>query len=226
MEGFLPISHAVGWTAASAPFVTYGLYSISRKVRANPEAKMLLGLAGAFTFVLSALKIPSVTGSSSHPTGIGLGTILFGPSVMAVVGCVVLVLQALLLAHGGITTLGANTFSMAVVGPFAAFALFRVCQFLRLPFTVSVFTAAAGGDLMTYVTTSFQLALAFPDPVGGFAASFAKFGAVFAVTQIPLAISSGLLTVIIFNGLQKYSRKELEDLSVLPGGVMLENPAR
>ncbi len=61
-------------------------------------------------FVLSALKIPSVTGSCSHPTGVGLGAIMFGPSVMFVLGTIVLIFQALLLAHGGITTLGANAF--------------------------------------------------------------------------------------------------------------------
>ena len=67
--------------------------------------------------MLSALKIPSVTGSCSHPTGTGLGAVLFGPGVMTVLGTIVLLFQALLLAHGGLTTLGANVFSMAIVGP-------------------------------------------------------------------------------------------------------------
>ena len=66
---------------------------------------MILGLSGAFVFILSALKIPSVTGSSSHPTGVGLGSILFGPLAMSVVGSIVLLFQAVLLAHGGLTTL-------------------------------------------------------------------------------------------------------------------------
>ena len=74
-------------------------------------------MCGAFAFVLSALKIPSITGSCSHPTGVGLGAILFGPMTMAVLGLIVLLFQALLLAHGGLTTLGANTFSMAIAGP-------------------------------------------------------------------------------------------------------------
>ena len=78
---------------------------------------MLIAMVDAFAFVLSALKIPSVTGSCSHPTGVGLVAILFGPLVMSVLGLIVLIFQALLLAHGGITTLGANTFSMAVVDP-------------------------------------------------------------------------------------------------------------
>ena len=120
MEGFLPIEHAVGWSIASAPFVAYGVYAVNQRVREHPEQRMLLGVAAAFTFVLSALKLPSVTGSCSHPTGTGLGAVLFGPAAMAPIGAVVLLFQALLLAHGGLTTLGANLFSMAIVGPFAA----------------------------------------------------------------------------------------------------------
>jgi len=215
MEGFLPVEHAVGWTIASAPFVAYGLYAIKKRVRQYPEQRMLLGVAAAFTFVLSALKLPSVTGSCSHPTGPGLGALLFGPAAMAPIGLVVLLFQALLLAHGGLTTLGANTFSMAIVGPFAAFALFRLARSLKLSFAVSVFIAASMADLLTYVTTSVQLAWAFPDPQGGFGASFLKFAGIFAITQIPLAISEGLLTVLIFNALKRFNPQELQDLNVL-----------
>jgi len=176
---------------------------------------MLLGVAAAFTFVLSALKLPSVTGSCSHPTGTGLGALLFGPAAMAPIGLVVLLFQALLLAHGGLTTLGANTFSMAIVGPFAAVALFRLARSLKLSFAVSVFIAASMADLLTYVTTSVQLAWAFPDPQGGFGASFLKFAGIFSITQIPLAISEGLLTVLIFNALKRFNPKELQDLNVI-----------
>ena len=214
MEGFLPVRHAIGWTLASAPFVAYGLHSLKKRIRQNPEQRMLLGVATAFTFVLSALKLPSVTGSCSHPTGTGLGAILFGPAAMAPIGLVVLLFQALLLAHGGLTTLGANTFSMAIVGPFAAAGLFRLARRLKLSFALSIFIAASVADLMTYVTTSIQLAWAFPDPVGGFAGSFVKFAGIFAITQIPLAISEGLLTVVIFNALKRFNAKELHDMNV------------
>ena len=61
MEGFLPVKHAIGWSAASAPFVAYGLFSANKRIREKPEQRMLLGVAAAFTFVLSALKMPSVT---------------------------------------------------------------------------------------------------------------------------------------------------------------------
>lgn len=215
MEGFLPVKHAIGWTVASAPFVAYGLHTINKRIKEKPEQRMLLGVAAAFTFVLSALKMPSVTGSCSHPTGTGLGAILFGPAAMAPIGMVVLLFQAILLAHGGLTTLGANIFSMAIVGPFAAAAMYRLAKTAKLPFGVSVFLAASLGDLLTYITTSAQLALAFPDPTGGFTASFAKFATVFAITQIPLAFSEGLLTVIVFNALARFNPQELKEMNVV-----------
>jgi cobalt/nickel transport system permease protein len=214
MEGFLPVTHALGWSMASAPFVAYGLHPINKRIKENPEQRMLLGVAAAFTFVLSALKLPSVTGSCSHPTGTGLGAILFGPTAMAPIGMVVLLFQALLLAHGGLTTLGANIFSMAIVGPFAAAAIFRIAKAARIPFGVSIFLAASCADLLTYITTSAQLAFAFPDPAGGFVSSFAKFAGVFAITQLPLAIIEGLLTVVVMNALLRFNARELQEMKV------------
>ncbi|MDD2662495.1 MAG: energy-coupling factor ABC transporter permease [Dechloromonas sp.] len=212
MEGFLPVEHALGWSLASAPFVAWGVHSMHRQLQTRPEQRMLLGISAAFVFVLSALKLPSVTGSCSHPTGVGLGALLFGPLAMVPVGLVVLLFQALLLAHGGVTTLGANLFSLAIVGPFVATALFRLGRRFGLPLAGCVFTAACLGDLSTYLTTSIQLAWAFPDPAGGFFASLAKFGGIFAITQIPLAISEGLLTVLVVNALARFNAEELKRL--------------
>ena len=214
MEGFLPIEWAIFWWAITIPFLILGFRSIRKSVNENPETKMMLGLSGAFAFVLSALKIPSVTGSSPSYWS-GLGTILFGPFAMTVVGFIVLLFQALLLAHGGLTTLGANAFSMAVVGPILSFLVYKGATKMGWSFSVAVFLAAALGDLGTYVMTSVQLALAFPSEVGGFTASFTKFAGIFALTQIPLAISEGLLTVLVMNFLKKYNVKELKALRVL-----------
>ncbi len=209
MEGFLPPVWAAVWYVAMIPFVVVGLSSIKKLIREDPSNKMLLGFVGAFAFVLSALKLPSVTGSCSHPTGVGLGAILFGPWVMSVIGMIVLLFQALLLAHGGLTTLGANTFSMAIVGPFVSYAIYKLAKKMGASRSIAVFLAAALGDLMTYVVTSFQLAIAFPAEVGGFAASFTKFIGIFALTQVPLAISEGLLTVIVVNLLSAYDSNTL-----------------
>ncbi|GFZ33006.1 cobalamin biosynthesis protein CbiM [Clostridium zeae] len=216
MEGFLPAKWCIAWGVLAIPFVVVGFFTIREKLNENPRTKMLIAMVGAFAFVLSALKIPSVTGSCSHPTGVGLGAILFGPTVMSALGVIVLIFQALLLAHGGITTLGANTFSMAIAGPFVSYFLYKLLKKLKVSQSISVFLSAMLGDLMTYVITAMQLSLAFPDQNGGVLASAAKFLGIFAVTQIPLAISEGILTVIIFNLLKNYNKQELIDLKVIP----------
>ncbi|GAB3453240.1 energy-coupling factor ABC transporter permease [Streptomonospora sediminis] len=224
-EGFLPWQHAAAWTAVAAPFVAHGVRSLTRAVRADPEAKLLLGAAGAFCFVLSALKIPSVTGSCSHPTGAGLGAVLFRPPVMAALGTVTLLFQALLLAHGGLTTLGANVFSMAVVGPWGAYGVYKAVRSAtaaageHTSLGLAVFFAAALGSLATYTMTSFQLALAFPDPQSGFAGSFAAFAGIFSLTQIPLAAIEGLVTVVIVRLLTRVSPEQLRRLGVLRGSA-------
>jgi len=215
MEGFLPFNWAAFWWIVSLPFMILGFISLTRITKEKPELKLLLGLAGAFAFVLSALKIPSVTGSCSHPTGTGLGAVLFGPLSMSVLGTLVLLFQALLLAHGGLTTLGANAFSMAIAGPFAAFWIYKLIMKLSGKQRLAIFLAAALANLLTYIITSGQLALAFPAEVGGVMASFTKFAGIFAITQIPLAISEGLLTVLVWNWLESYNPQELELLNLI-----------
>jgi cobalt/nickel transport system permease protein len=219
MEGFLPVQWAVFWWVVALPFFIFGLRNLTRITQANPELKLLLGLAGAFTFVLSALKIPSVTGSCSHPTGTGLGAVLFGPLTMTVLGSLVLLFQTLLLAHGGLTTLGANAFSMAIAGPFAAYWIYHLIIRFGGKQRIAIFLSAAIANLLTYIITSIQLALAFPAPVGGFIASFTKFAGIFAITQVPLAISEGLLTLLVWNWLQSYNPQELELLKLIKLGT-------
>ncbi|MFP5389986.1 MAG: energy-coupling factor ABC transporter permease [Gammaproteobacteria bacterium] len=215
MEGFLPPAHALGWTAVAVPAIGWGLRAIGRTLRAHPERRMLLGVAAAFAFLLSALKLPSVTGSCSHPTGVGLGALLFGPVAMVPVGFVVLLFQALLLAHGGLSTLGANVVSMALVGPVVSYGVFRGAAALNASRPVAVGLAAALGDLATYLTTSAQLAWAFPDAVGGFTTSLIKFGGIFALTQVPIAISEGLLTVLVVNAMARFHARELGTLPLM-----------
>ena len=208
MEGFLPVNWAIIWWVVFIPFFVIGLKNITKIVKEQPKKKLLLALCGAFVFVLSALKIPSVTGSCSHPTGVGLSAILFGPSATVVLGTIVLLFQALLLAHGGLTTLGANAFSRAVVRPLVSFGIWKLCKD-KMDKKVDVFLAAALGELLTYTITSIQLGLAFPDPTGGAILSVVKFLGVFFVTQVPIAIAEGLLTVIVYNFIAENEEREV-----------------
>jgi len=215
MEGYLQPGWSLAWSIIVIPFLISGFFSIKKIITESPRVKIILAMAGAYAFVLSALKLPSVTGSSSHPTGVGFGTVLFGPAAMSIIGLIILLFQALLLAHGGLTTLGANIFSMAVTGPLAAYASYRIVRKLNGPQWLAVFMAAFMANIFTYITTSVQLALAFPSETGGFIASLAKFTGIFSVTQIPLAVSEGILTVLIFNAISSLAKDALKDLRMI-----------
>ena len=77
MEGYLPPAFCIAWGIVCLPFLVFGFRSLNRRVQENRRSITLIAMAGAFVFVLSSLKIPSVTGSCSHMTGTGLGAILF-----------------------------------------------------------------------------------------------------------------------------------------------------
>ncbi|HNU35787.1 MAG TPA: energy-coupling factor ABC transporter permease [Methanomassiliicoccales archaeon] len=216
MEGFLSPEWALFWTLVSVPFLIYGFLKIRKIIREDPAQRTMLALSGAFIFVLSSLKLPSVTGSSSHPTGTGFSTMFFGVGVTSVLAFIVLLFQALLLAHGGFTTLGANVFSMGIAGPFVAYAAFKAMTKAGLKTPVTIFVTVFLADIVTYVVTSVQLALAY----GPFWESLTSFLTVFAITQIPLGLVEGILFVIFVDYLER-ARPDLTE-KILRRRVVVE----
>jgi cobalt/nickel transport system permease protein len=210
----------VFWFALSLPVVAYGAYKISKMMKADREILPLLAVSGAFIFVLSSLKMPSVTGSCSHPTGTGMGAILFGPWITSVMSMIVLIYQAIFLAHGGLTTLGANTFSMGIAGPIVGYQVYKGSMKYGINMYIAVFLAALFADWATYIVTSIQLALAFPAASGGVLASFEAFLAVFAITQVPLAIVEGAVTALMFKYIVQLRSDVLLKLNVASSSII------
>ena len=189
MEGFLDPIWCVAWFILAIPFVVLGAKKIIELMREHPEHKMTIALSGAFIFLLSSLKLPSVTGSSSHPTGTGFSAVLYGVCVTSFLATIVLIFQALLLAHGGLTTLGANIFSMGVVGPFIGALIWVLLRKAKASIPVSMFFAALFADLITYVVTSIQMTLNHGQSID----AFVSFMTNYAATQLPLAVMEGIL---------------------------------
>ena len=214
MEGYLPGGFCIAWGVICVPFLIAGFMSIKKTLNEHRNLITLLAMSGAFVFVISSLKITSVTGSFSHMTGTVLGAILFGPSAVSILGIIVLLFQAILLAHGGLTTLGANTFSMAIAGPFVSYGIFFVCKKCRVNKHISIFLAATLGDLFTYCVTAVQMALAHHADTT-IVGAMGKFLLVFAPTQLPLAIIEGIITVLIIMGLETYAKPELRTIGFL-----------
>ncbi|WP_292388610.1 energy-coupling factor ABC transporter permease [Methanosarcina sp. UBA5] len=224
MEGFLPAIWCIVWFAISIPVIALGIYKLNKLVKEKREILPLLAVAGAFIFVLSSLKLPSVNGSCSHPTGTGIGAIMFGPAITAVLSTIVLIYQALFLAHGGLTTLGANVFSMGIVGPVLSYLIYKAGMKAKLNFYFVVFLATTLGDWATYIVTSTELALAFPAgdvlSFAGFLSSFSKFVAIFAITQVPLAIVEGAVSALLFKYVIEVKSDILVEMHVLEDSVV------
>ena len=158
-EGILPIDWALFWYVLAFIFVGLGIFFIKRSASQVKALMPLLGLAGAAVFLISCLPIPvPFTGTCSHPCGTPLAAILVGPFISTVLAAIALLLQALFLAHGGISTWGANIMSMGVMGSFVGFAVFAVSRKFKCPIFIAAFLAGTLGDWATYATTSIELA--------------------------------------------------------------------
>lgn len=193
-EGILPAGWAIFWFVVAAPFVWLGLREMKTKAALSPQFKPFLGLVGAAVFIISCMPVPvPVIGSTAHPCGTGLAAILIGPWLTALISSVSLALQALFLAHGGLTTLGANTLSMGVMGALAGYITFKAGRKMGISVYISAFAAGLLADWVTYIGTALFMALALHGD-GSFWTMFLSITLAFTPTQIPLGLLEGFMT--------------------------------
>jgi cobalt/nickel transport system permease protein len=214
-EGLLPFNWAAFWFGASAPFVGYGLYRLKKLSSVDLSFKPLVGLMAAVVFVISCMPIPVPTaGTCSHPCGTGISGILLGPSISVIVAAAALLIQALFLSHGGLSTLGANIFSMGIVGSFTGFGIFRLLRAFRANLFVAGFIAGVLADWATYMATSVELASGIRGD-SPFLPLFFKILVAFIPTQLPLGILEGVMTAGMISLLYKKRPDLLVKMRVL-----------
>ncbi len=193
-DGILSATACAGWYAATAAFVVPGIYEIKRRIHENLSYKPFLAMVGVAVFVISAMHLPvPVTGSCSHPCGTALAAILIGPLATAVVSAIVLFFQAVFFGHGGITTIGANTFSMGICGGLSGWALWKTLRAANCPVWLAAGVAGFVGDLMTYLIAAFELALSLHGQVP-LLKQWMIFFMGYGPTQLPLAVGEALFT--------------------------------
>ncbi len=217
-EGILPFNWAALWFAVTAPFVALGLRHLNLLAKEDLSMKPLVGLIAAVVFVVSCMPIPVPTaGTCSHPCGTGIAAILVGPFVSVLVAAVALLIQALFLAHGGLSTLGANIISMGVAGSFAGWLVFRGMRKIGASLAVAGFMAGLLTDWATYITTSVELASGIrgSEP---FSPLFWKILLAFIPTQLPLGILEGAMTAGMVVLLYKKRPDLLVKMKVLRAG--------
>jgi len=105
-----------------------GWYGALRRIRRTLTTRMvpLISVFAAFAFVVMMFNLPLPGGTTGHAIGVAIAAIVLGPSGSILAISLAIAIQALFFGDGGITTLGANCFNMAIVGSLVAFATYRV----------------------------------------------------------------------------------------------------
>ena len=225
-EGILPPKWVVFWFILIIPFVVIGTFNLKRKKRAVQGFLPLVGLVGAAVFVFSCFPIPVVglNGmATAHPAGTGMSAILLGPFVSVVIAGIALFIQALFLAHGGLTTLGVNIFSMGVLGSFSGYFAFRLAQRFGLKLFWCGFAAGIVSDLFTYLGTSIGLGLLVFDERAPFSVAIKHcweamieiFVVFMATSQGPLCIAEGIVVGFALSYVYKVRPGILYNLRVI-----------
>ncbi|MFE0671861.1 energy-coupling factor ABC transporter permease [Streptomyces sp. NPDC058867] len=143
-DGFIDAPTSVATGAVAAAAVAVSLRGARREL--DERTAPLAGLVAAFIFAVQMLNFPVAAGTSGHLLGGALAAILVGPYTGVLCVSVVLLMQGLLFADGGLTALGVNITNMAVVTTVVAYGLFRalvkVLPRTRRSVTVASFVAA------------------------------------------------------------------------------------
>jgi cobalt/nickel transport system permease protein len=138
--------------------VSVGFWAIAqRKLKKQLSLKHVpyLAMAAAFSFLIMMFNIPIPGGTTGHAVGAGIIAILLGPWTAVLAVSVVLIIQALLFGDGGITTIGANCFNMAVVMPFMSYWIFKLIKGKTVSGTRVAVAAFLAGYLSLVVAALF-----------------------------------------------------------------------
>ena len=194
-EGTLPLVQAAGWTAVAAPTLVWSLRSEKNASNDDESSSVLMAGVTSLLFAVTLLPLPvPVVGATSHICITPVLALLVGVRRIVWPTFFVLLLQALFFAHGGLTTLGANTFTLGVLGPLTTLTLWTVLRKCGVTSTVSLAVACGLGGLSVYVADALILAAALSniaDPMTTFTGVLLGF----APVQVPLAILEAAISV-------------------------------
>lgn len=190
-DGFID----AGTSAAAGVVAVGGLgVCIKQATRTMDDRQVpMAGLASAFIFAAQMINFPVASGTSGHLLGAVLAAVLVGPWLGALCVSVVLVVQALLFADGGLSALGLNLVNMALIGALAGYAVFRALRSIapRSHRGVVVAAGVAGGLAPTMAALGFTLQYAIG---GNDAASVGAVAAAMVGVHLLIGIGEGVIT--------------------------------
>ena len=193
-DGFINLSTSAGFGAAAAGGVWY---SIRRAARVLDDRRVpLAGLVAAFVFAAQMINFPVAAGTSGHLIGGVLAAVLVGPWLGSLVLTVVLVVQGIFFADGGLSALGLNVFNMAIVATLGGYLIYRGLVALlpkRRPTTAAA-AGVAGGLSVLLAAFSFVLEYALGGEGG---AALGTVAAAMGGVHALIGIGEGLITALV-----------------------------
>jgi len=193
-DGFIPLWQCAIYYVIALFFV----YFAGRWSRNNLNEKNipLLAVLAAGIFAIMSMNIPVPFGSSGHMVGSAMVAIIFmSPWAGTIVIALVLAVQAIFFGDGGVTTWGANTINMGVVGSFVGFGMWQVLKRSKLPVIsgkyasigvaawIAIFLAACLAAVEMWLAGTFPLGLGLLY-MGGYHAMIGVFEAIITVVVI------------------------------------------
>lgn len=195
VEGFLPFEWCIIWFVLSIIAIVIGIVQLRRLGSDVPETKRFLAINAVVMFVASLFKLPAVEGCPANVPFNTLSGSFLGPAITSVIVAIVLLLQAFLLGYGGLTTLGANIFSMGVVGPLAACIVYHFANKANISNIISIILAVIFANLFTILTAAIQFGLVY--------GRILMFFVILLINQIPLVVLDIIITVIVYFAVTK-----------------------
>ncbi|HEX2564826.1 MAG TPA: energy-coupling factor ABC transporter permease [Acidimicrobiales bacterium] len=195
----IPDGFIDGTTSAGAAAVAAGGLgaTLRRAGEVLDERRVpLAGLVAAVVFAVQMLNFPVVSGTSGHLLGGALAAVLVGPAVGAVCVTVVLAVQALLFADGGLSALGLNVLNMALVTAFGGYAAFLLARRVLLRTPSSVVGAAGIAAAVSVVLSALAFTLEYA--VGGTGtASVATVAGAMVGVHVLIGVGEGVITALV-----------------------------
>ncbi len=204
-DGFIDLPTSIAFTAVSTAAV--GVALKKAKSELSEKTAPLAGLTAVFIFAVQMLNFPVAAGTSGHLLGGALAAVLVGPWVATLALTIVLLLQALLFADGGLTALGLNVFNISILAVWIAYFIFLILKKILPKTKTSLIVSSAIAALISVPVSAFGFWVQYA--IGG-NATFPLETVLTAMisTHILIGIGEAIITVLTISAIMA-SRSDL-----------------
>jgi len=207
-DGFIDIPTSAG--AALLTMAGLGVTLKAAKNKLDERSAPLIGLVAVFIFAVQMLNFPVAAGTSGHLLGGALAVVLVGPYAATLALTVVLLIQGLLFADGGLTALGLNIFNMGFVGVWVSYGIFVLIYKLLARFGSNKTSVVIAGAIAAFISVpAAAAAFVFEYWIGGVAtySTTTVLGAMVG-THILIGIGEAVITFLTISAVIS-TRKDL-----------------